>query len=141
MSYSIQETAKKVNMTIYTLRYYENAGILPAVERDVHGNRLFSDDNIEWINLIRCLRKTGMTISMIKHYVDLYLEGDETLQGRKQIMVEQKQKIEQKLVEFNQYLKLVSGKIEHYNLLLNENSSTTNLSNTQAAACMPKRAI
>jgi DNA-binding transcriptional MerR regulator len=127
-------------MTIYTLRYYENAGILPAVERDVHGNRLFTDDDIEWINLIRCLRKTGMPISMIKHYVDLYLEGDGTLQGRKEIMVDQKQKIEQKLEELNQYLKLVSGKIEHYNLLLNEcHSSATYPSNTQAVACMPKR--
>lgn len=136
MSYSIQETAKKVNMTIYTLRYYENAGILPTVERDVHGNRLFSDDDIEWINLIRCLRKAGMPISMIKHYVDLYLEGNGTLQGRKQIMVDQKQKVEQKLEEFNQYLELINRKIEHYNLLLNEVHSSTTY---HTESCMPKR--
>lgn len=109
---------------------------MPTVERDVYGNRLFSDEDIEWINLIRCLRKIGMPISMIKHYVDVYLEGDGTLQGRKQIMVDQKQKVEQKLEEFNQYLELINRKIEHYNLLLNEVHSSTTY---HTELCMPKR--
>jgi Predicted transcriptional regulators len=126
MGYSIQEAARKVNLTTYTLRYYERAGILPSVARDVYGNRLFCDNDLEWLNLIRCLRNTGMPISMIKHYVELYLQGDETIAGRRQIMFGQQQGIERKIAELQGYLKAIRSKVEHYDALISDRPSEGN---------------
>jgi DNA-binding transcriptional MerR regulator len=126
MGYTIQEAAKKVNLTTYTLRYYERAGILPSVERDAYGNRLFCDNDIEWINLIRCLRNTGMPIAKIKHYVDLYLKGDETISSRRQIMFGQQQSIERKITELQGYLEVIRSKVEHYNILMGDKQSEDN---------------
>jgi MerR family transcriptional regulator, aldehyde-responsive regulator len=120
MGYTILEVSKKVNMSAYTLRYYEQVGILPSIERDNHGNRSYKDTDIEWINLLYCLRKTGMPISMIKHYVDLFLKGNETIQNRRQIMLDQKRNIEQKITELYQYLEVVNKKVAYYNILSDE---------------------
>lgn len=128
MEYSIQEAAKKVNLTTYTLRYYQRTGILPAIKRDTNGNRLFCDNDIEWINIIRCLRNTGMPISIIKHYVDLYLKGDETISSRRQIMFGQQQSIERKIAELQGYLEVIRGKVEHYNALISDQQSDGSVS-------------
>jgi hypothetical protein len=77
---------------------------------------------------------------MIKHYIDLYLEGDRTLQGRKQIMVDHKHKIEQSMQEFSQYLEIINNKIDHYSLLINgEHSSASYSPNSHIEPCTPER--
>jgi DNA-binding transcriptional MerR regulator len=126
MGYTIQEVSKKVNLSPYTLRYYERAGLLPSIERDIHGNRSFKDTDIEWINLLHCLRKTGMSISMIRRYVELSLKGAETIQNRRQIMVEHMRCIEEKMVELQQYWELVNKKVQYYNVLTHEKSEKHN---------------
>ncbi len=126
MGYTIQEVSKKVNLSPYTLRYYERAGLLPSIERDIHGNRSFKDTDIEWINLLHCLRKTGMSISMIRRYVELSLKGTETIQSRRQIMLDHKHGIEEKIAELQQYWELVNNKVQHYNILTNEKSEKNN---------------
>ena len=40
-TYSISEVANKLNLTVYTLRYYDKEGLLPFVERKDNGTRLF----------------------------------------------------------------------------------------------------
>ena len=62
MHYTIKQVSEKTGLTIPTIRYYESEGILPPVERDGSGSRLFGEDDIEWLNLICCLRGTGMPI-------------------------------------------------------------------------------
>lgn len=121
MPYSIKEVAEKVNLTAYTLRYYEKEGLLPFVERDNHGNRLFEDEDIEWITLICCLRDTGMPIAEIKNYIDLCMQGNETIQTRRQIILDQKQLIEQKIQELYRYLDRVNKKLDYYDELVSQN--------------------
>ena len=66
MGFTIKQVAEKLDLTAYTLRYYEKEGLLPFVERDSNGNRIFNDHDIEWIMLICCLRATGMSVGEIK---------------------------------------------------------------------------
>ncbi len=47
MEYTIKQAAAKSNLTTHTLRYYDKEGLLPFVERDSSGNRLFTDNDIE----------------------------------------------------------------------------------------------
>lgn len=41
MSLTIGQVAEKMNISAYTLRYYEKEGLLPFVHRDANGVRMF----------------------------------------------------------------------------------------------------
>lgn len=83
MTFTIKEISTITNVSASTLRYYENEGLLPVIKRDNNGNRLYTEDNIEWINLLLALRLTGMPIKEIKKYIELYYQGSSTLNDRK----------------------------------------------------------
>lgn len=89
-TYSISEVAKKMDLTIYTLRYYDKEGLIPAVKRTAGGVRAFSDADIKALKFIQCLKSTGLTIKEIKQYVKWCAEGDVTLRQRYSLVVEQK---------------------------------------------------
>jgi MerR family transcriptional regulator, aldehyde-responsive regulator len=123
MAYTIKEVSNKVNLSAYTLRYYEKEGLLPYVRRNKHGNRLFGDEDLEWIGLICCLRDTGMPVAEIKRYVDLCMKGDETVLTRRQIIQNQKIFIEKQIEEMKVHLEKVNNKLKHYDSLLNSNET------------------
>jgi DNA-binding transcriptional MerR regulator len=114
MGYTIKQVADKLDLTAYTLRYYEKEGLLPFVERDAKGNRVFNDHDIEWIMLICCLRDTGMPVGKIKRYVELCVEGDQTIASRRQIIVQHKCAVEQKITQMNDCLAKINKKLGYY---------------------------
>ncbi len=59
MTYGISEVAEKVDLSPYTLRFYEKEGLLPFLERDSNGRRMFTERDLEWIVLIGCLKRPG----------------------------------------------------------------------------------
>ncbi|GJM74576.1 hypothetical protein HMSSN036_67920 [Paenibacillus macerans] len=74
-TYSISEVAKELNLTPYTLRYYDKEGLIPFVERTAGGTRLFKESDIEALKIIECLKSTGMPIKEIKNFIDWCSEG------------------------------------------------------------------
>ncbi|MFZ7121564.1 MAG: MerR family transcriptional regulator [Eubacteriaceae bacterium] len=114
MNYTIKEVSKKFNLSSHTLRYYEKEGLLPSINRDSKGNRVYSDNNLEWIQLICCMRATGMSISHIKKYIQLTLQGDDTILERRQIILNQKEIIENHIKEFNHHLHVINKKLKFY---------------------------
>ncbi|MEZ0536530.1 MerR family transcriptional regulator [Caldicellulosiruptoraceae bacterium PP1] len=115
MQYSIKEVSEKTNLSAYTIRYYEQEGLLPNLERDAHGNRIFKESDVEWLLFIRCLRDTGMSITNMKRYVELNNLGDATIEDRREILLNHKKYIEAKIEELNNYLQKINHKIEWYN--------------------------
>ncbi|VBB07389.1 merr bacterial regulatory protein hth signature [Lucifera butyrica] len=114
MGYTIKQVAETLDLTAYTLRYYEKEGLLPFIERDKNGNRIFNDNDVEWVSLIRCLRDTGMSVSEIKRYVELCLEGDKTVEVRRLILLQHKKEVEQKIEQMNGYLVRINKKLSYY---------------------------
>ena len=70
MTYTVGEIAKKLNVAPSTLRYYDKEGLLPFVERSAGGIRVFHDEDMDWLELIECMKHTGMPIKEIKHFID-----------------------------------------------------------------------
>lgn len=118
MGYTIKQVVDRLDLSAYTIRYYEKEGLLPAVSRDENGNRVFNDNDIEWIMLIRCLRDTGMSVSEIKRYVELCMEGDNTVEIRRQMIEQHKQTVEQKIEQMKIYLKKINKKLSCYDNFL-----------------------
>lgn len=117
MNYSIKDVSEKFNISSYTLRYYEKEELLPNIHRTSNGARVYSDVDLEWLQLICCMRATGMSISYIKDYVDLCRQGDDTISERREIIVKQKEIIENHIKEYNKLLRLVNKKLDHYDTL------------------------
>ncbi|MFS0604911.1 MerR family transcriptional regulator [Peribacillus frigoritolerans] len=116
MSYSMKYVVENLNVSANTLRFYETEGILKDISRDSNGRRIYNDQNIEWIKFIRSLRLTGMPISKIKEYVELYELGDETFYQRKEMMMQHKIEVQNKLNENLKHLEVISYKVAMYEL-------------------------
>lgn len=125
MTYTIQEVSKKVNVSTYSIRYYDDHGLLPMVTRDGNNSRVFDDVDIEWVEIVTCLRATGMPLAKIKHYIELCLEGDKTVRERYRIMVEQQRETMAQAEKIQAHLRLINKKVDHYaNVLINNRPDT-----------------
>lgn len=125
LAYTIQEVSKKVNISTYSIRYYDDHGLLPTVKRDENNNRVFDDVDIEWVEIVACLRATGMPLAKIKHYIELCLEGDQTVRERYRIMVEQQRETMAQAEKIQAHLRLITKKVDHYaNLLIYQKPDT-----------------
>lgn len=114
MEYTIKQAAEKMNLTPYTLRYYDKEGLLPFVERDSAGNRLFSDNDIEWLGLICCLKNTGMPIKQIRRFIQDALEGDHTIENRVEMLIEHRNSVLKQIEDLNRNLEKINNKINYY---------------------------
>ncbi|MGX6443652.1 MerR family transcriptional regulator [Neobacillus sp. K501] len=111
---SISEAAAKFNITESTLRYYEKKGLLPLIERDDAGRRLFSEDQISLLETVICLKNTHMPISGIKQYIDWVVEGDNTIEHRLEMMRNHKQAVLDEISLMTESLKRIDLKITRY---------------------------
>jgi DNA-binding transcriptional MerR regulator len=114
MSYSIDEVAKRFHLSPYTIRFYDKEGLLPFISRNKSGNREFTESDLNLFRLICCLKNTGMQIKDIKVYIDLVMRGTDTIELRKKILREHREKIIKQMDAFRESLDLVDSKIEIY---------------------------
>ena len=87
MIYTVGEMAKKLGVPPSTLRYYDKMGLLPFVERSSSGSRMFQESDFEWLQIIACLKKTGMKLVDIKRFVEMAMQGDKTIDERLDLIV------------------------------------------------------
>ncbi|MGL6066781.1 MAG: MerR family transcriptional regulator [Cetobacterium sp.] len=112
--YTIKSVSEIVGLSSHTIRYYDKCGLMPYVNRNKNGVRDFTEDDIFWIEIIKCLKNTGMKIEDIRLIVDLSLKGDHTKDERKKILLEHRKKILEKIEDLNNNLKKLDLKIEWY---------------------------
>lgn len=115
MNYSAGQAAKKLGVSKDTLRYYEKEGLLPPIQRDHSGHRSYSEGDVEWIFLIRCLRNTDMPMAQIKRYVALLKGGGAGSIGeRRRILTEHQAFLEEKIASYQSLLGLIGKKLSFY---------------------------
>lgn len=123
MLYTIRDAAAHVGIAASTLRYYDKEGLLPFVERTSGGIRMFREADIEWLQLIECLKATGMSIKDIKKFIDLYTEGDSTLEPRREMFYERKQAVEMQMEALQKTLDFIRYKCWFYDTSVAAGSS------------------
>ncbi|SIN86112.1 DNA-binding transcriptional regulator, MerR family [Carnobacterium alterfunditum] len=117
-TYSISEVAKKLNLTTYTLRYYDKEGLIPFVKRTPSGTRQFRDSDVEALKIIECLKSTSMPIKEIKHFIDWCSMGDSTLQERYDMFLERKAIVAAQIKDLEQAMELLEHKCYYYKTAL-----------------------
>ncbi|MBD9275932.1 MerR family transcriptional regulator [Blautia wexlerae] len=122
--FSMKQACEQTNLPYETLKFYCNQGLIPNVKRNSNNYRIFDENDIAWINSLNCLRNCGMSISEMKDYIKLCLEGESTIPERKEILAIKRQSLleQQKLIQesidyidWKQgfYDDVLSGKIEY----------------------------
>jgi len=112
--YSINDVAKICDLSVYTIRFYDKEGLLPFVTRNNAGNRQFSENDLDMIKLICCLKNSGMQVKEIKQYIDLFMEGDNTAPLRKQMMLDHRKSVLKQINDLKKQLSIIELKIAFY---------------------------
>ena len=110
----ISEISEKCDVSAYTLRYYERIGLMPPISRNSDGIREYSELDVQRVEFIKCMRRAGLPIEVLLEYFELVQQGDHTSEARKQILVEQRDRIMGGKAEMQKTLDLVNYKIEVY---------------------------
>ncbi|WP_061775660.1 MerR family transcriptional regulator [Levilactobacillus senmaizukei] len=111
--YRIGEFSQLVGLSTYTLRYYEDQGLILS-QRDDNGVRFYTEHDIRWVGFILHLKGTGMRLNELKRYVKLRAEGDATIGERREMLQRIKNEAEAEIAERQLHLTVLEHKIKWY---------------------------
>lgn len=117
---SIQQTAQLMGVAPSTLRYYEEIGLLPGIQRNGSGHRFYEEQDLGWISWIKLLRSSGMPIETIREFVALTQSGHDSIPARCEILDAHRQKIRDRVAELQGFLTRLDDKLDFYHGLLDE---------------------
>ncbi len=111
---NIDQVAKYFNITKSKLRYYEKNGIIKEIERDQNGNRIYTDQDLVWIEFFLNLKETDMTLKEIQYYISLKKFGEDTIEERKNILLNQVDSIDDRVEELLKIKSNILDQVEEY---------------------------
>lgn len=119
--YTIKEVADKMDVCEHTIRFWAKNDLFPFITRDKNNIRKFSEKDLEWVRIVKCLRSVGIDNKSVKRYVDLCLIGDSTIVERYEIIKNTKAKALKEIEELKQQMELLDYKETYYQNLITNN--------------------
>ena len=110
----ISEVAKEFGLTTDTLRYYEREGLIGPISKGKNGIRNYTEEDIKRIQFVKCTRAAGLEINFLKRYIQLFEGGDKTVKERREILVEQRKILKEKLDAMQEAYNRLNYKIDLY---------------------------
>lgn len=114
MVYTVGEMAALLGVAPSTLRYYDREGLLPFVERSPGGQRIFREKDYEWLQVIGCLKGTGMPLRDIRAYIEMAMRGDETIGARFALIRRRREAVQAQMEALRQMLEALDYKCWYY---------------------------
>ncbi|MTV48307.1 MerR family transcriptional regulator [Heliobacillus mobilis] len=111
---TITEVSEKLDISQDTLRYYERIGLIPPVNRNKNGIRDYTEEDCKWVEFIKCMRSAGLPIEVLIEYVALFQQGDETIEARKELFIEQRKQLITRIEDMKKTLERLDYKIAVY---------------------------
>lgn len=115
---TIKQVSEKYGISADTLRYYEKMGLIPDVPRTSGGIRDYDEAACGWVEFIICMRNAGLPIDVLSEYVALCQKGDSTAEERKQILVNHREQLKNKIEALNASLNRLDFKINYYDEII-----------------------
>lgn len=110
----IGEVSKKYDLSTDTLRFYEKVGLIPPVNRNQSGIRDYSEADLRRVEFIKCMRGAGLPIEALTQYMNLVMQGDKTIEARKEILIDQRDLLAARIQEMQKTLDVLNYKISVY---------------------------
>lgn len=111
---TIAEVSRKYEISADTLRYYERIGLIPPVPRTKSGLRDYDEESCGWVELMKCMRAAGVQIEALIEYVALFQQGNDTIDTRKALLIEQREQLLARMEDMQKSLDRLNMKIERY---------------------------
>jgi len=111
--YTVKEVAVRTGLSIPTIRYYDSMGLIPQLHRTSGGIRQFTEQDICRMELICCLKNSGMPLQKIRMFMEL-CQDKEAVEERKKMLEEHREFIIKQIEALQCSLCTVEYKIEHY---------------------------
>ncbi len=118
LKYTVKEVADMTGLSGYTIRYYDNSGLIPGVGRAAGNSRKFSEYSLSWLRLVHCLRATGLPIEGVRRYIRLCDQGESTIPERAEIIFAQEESLRKQIEELHCQLEVLEYKKHYYQELL-----------------------
>ena len=112
--YSFHEVCERTGLSAHTLRYYEKEKLLPNVRRSPGGFRQYTEEDMEALGMICCLKNTGMSLQDISRFMTLAREGDQTLRERCELLKKHRDTVLKRMEEMQRYLDKVTWKVNFF---------------------------
>jgi DNA-binding transcriptional MerR regulator len=115
VSLTIAEAAEASGLSAYTLRYYEQIGLIAPIDRR-SGARRYSDADLRWLEFLVRLRGTGMSMQGMQRYAELLRKGntDSSLAERQTLLEEHAARLEAGIRAQRETLQFIRKKIGLY---------------------------
>ncbi|HJD17441.1 MAG TPA: MerR family transcriptional regulator [Candidatus Fournierella excrementavium] len=118
MLYSMKEVCQRTGLNYETLKFYCNQGLVPNVKRDGGNRRVFDERDLAWLEGLGCLRRCGLSIKEMQHYVQLCLRGETSIPERKVILAERRKALEEEMARLQSALEYLDSKQAFYDEVL-----------------------
>lgn len=110
---TIKQVSEKYNISQDTLRYYEKEGIILPVTRK-NGIRNYGEKELANIEFVLCMRNAGLSVEVLKEYLKLFEQGKDTEEERRQLLINEREKLKSKISDMNAALERLNYKIDVY---------------------------
>ena len=110
----IAEVSKAYGLSADTLRYYERIGLIPHVPRNSGGIRVYDEESRRWVEFVKCMRSAGIAIETLIEYVGLCRQGEHTAEARRDLLIEERRRLAERIAEMQETLARLDAKIEGY---------------------------
>jgi len=110
----ISDISKKTGLSIHTLRYYEQIGLLKNIHRNQSGRRVYTKLDLEWLEWVKRLKSTGMPLEKMQDFAQFRLQGEQTLKQRRDLLIAHSVQLKQEIQRLKQEQSIVDYKIEIY---------------------------
>ncbi|HCA4330601.1 TPA: MerR family transcriptional regulator [Listeria monocytogenes] len=113
---NIKQAADMFGLTVDTLRYYEQVGVIPPVHRNESGYRDYKTSDLNWVYLVKNLRNAGLSVESLIEFATLaqLRETQNVEAAQKQVLVDQLKELDEKLAEMKKVRELLVYKIDSY---------------------------
>ncbi|KRE18530.1 MerR family transcriptional regulator [Bacillus sp. Root920] len=113
-AYSIKQASKKTGLTEDAIRYYEKIGLLPYAKRKRNGHRIYDEEDIELMDLIICLKKTGMSLNEMKNILQYPVKYKlSSVPELKRTLLEYKEKVMNQIHDLQRIVEFIDSKLEN----------------------------
>ena len=98
MVYKIGDFANLVNISVRTLRYYDEIGLLkPEIVDRYTSYRYYTDDNVVEAQFITLLKEVGFTLQEIIDYKKFLNDFDDNGEGTNQFLLKKQEQISKQM--------------------------------------------
>lgn len=116
--FTMMEVCRDADMTYQTLKFYCNQGLVPNVKRDKNNRRVFDEHDVEWVKSLVCLKKCGMSIEEMRDYLQLCLQGKQSIPERKEMLAEKRERLVEQMAEIQASIDYIDWKQGFYDDVL-----------------------